>query len=203
VASKQNTIAELRSEQQVLTSEIEEARQLSEQNAGIVRLRAENVEVMRLGKENEDLPRLRNQARQLRRASDEMTKLQAENARLQEVINAPHPVAGQPALPGFVSRTALMDAGTSTPEATVQTFFWAACNGNVQRLSQLTVEAIPPPENQEGEVAKAMKDFPGFSIAGREVISPDEVQLSLQSSPGSDPFPMKLKRVGGDWKLEH
>jgi hypothetical protein len=205
VAYQHNAISQLRSEQQALSGETQEAGQLAGQNEGIVKLREENVEVVKLREENRDLPRLRNQARQLRREMDELTKLRAENERLQADLSTSRQTGGSIAIPpGFVSRSALRDAGTGTPEATAETFFWAACNGNIQRLSELTVDGMtaPTPDTERKEIIEAMKNFPGFSIDERKVISADEVQLNLQSSLGGPGMPMKLRKVGNDWKME-
>jgi len=198
-----NAVSQLRSEQQALSGETQEAGQLAGQNEGLEKLREENIEVVKLREENRDLPRLRNQARQLRREMDELTKLRAENERLQANLSTSRQTGGSVAVPpGFVSRSALRDAGTGTPEATIQTFFWAACTGNVHRVNQLMVDAVPATEDQQTDFINEMKEFPGFSIAGSEIISPDEVQLSLQSSAGAPALPMKLKKVGSDWKLQ-
>jgi hypothetical protein len=38
--------------------------------------------------------------------------------------------------PGAIPKAALVDSGLGSPEATVQTFFWAMCSGNLERLAQ-------------------------------------------------------------------
>jgi hypothetical protein len=207
VAFKLNEIAHLRSEQQVLLSESQEARQLADQNAGIARLREENAEVQKLFAENQELPRLRNEARQLRRQAEEVTRLRAENERLQVKINTGD--AGSPALPpDFIPRSALTDAGFSTPEATMQTMFWAMSTGNIARLKQIAGAAganvRDDPEDdrrQMAQMAEQMKNLAGIRIAEKNVISPDEVELGLQSAVDGQIMPMKLKRVGGEWRI--
>jgi TolA-binding protein len=207
VAYQHNAISQLRSQEQALSGETQEAAQLAGQNEGIAKLREENIEVVKLREENKDLPRLRNQARQLRREMDEFTKLRAENERLQADINAPGPAAGAETLPpDFISRSALVDAGSGSPEATVQTLFWATCRGNMKRLKQLSSdedsEAVPDSEAERKSMIDSMKNFTGFRIADKTIISPDEVEVHLQSSIDGPAIPMKLKRAGNEWQIE-
>ncbi len=208
VGFKQSAVARLRAEQQVLLSESQEARQLAAENEGIAKLREEYAEVVKLRDENKDLPRLRNEARQLRRQAEESGKLSAENERLRDTISANQSrgKSGAPALPAdFVTRAAMGDVGLSTPEAAVQTAFWAMSQGNLERVAQCFVDGGPNLNNAERErtdMMEGMKSFPGFRIAEKKMISPDEVELGMQSSMGGPAAPIKLKLVGNEWKIQ-
>ncbi len=106
VAFKQNAVARLRSEQQVLLGESQEAQQLAAENDGIGKLREENAEVIKLREENKDLPRLRNEVRQLRKQLSEMQELSTENQRLSaQAMNAPVEMAHQAVGADFVPRS--------------------------------------------------------------------------------------------------
>src|ERR1700677_799969 len=207
VGWKQNAIAEARAEHQALMSESEEARRLTEENKGIGKLRGEHEELEKLRGETRDLPKLRNEARQLRRQAEELAKLRAENERLRgmQASGAPDKTPA-PLPPNFVARAAMVDAGLGSPEATAQTFFWAMSQGNTERLSECSVNgprsSAPNPDKERADLVEQMKDFPGFGITERRDISPDEVELSLQTAAGGSAVPMKLKRVDGGWKVE-
>ena len=209
---KQNAIATARAEHSALMGESEEARRLAEQNKEIERLRGESEELKKLREENKDLPKLRNEVRQLRRQAEELTKLRGENERLrsQQVVAPEYHDCPPPVPPDFIARDALVDAGLGSPEATVQTYFWAMCQGNIRRswdcLSAGDVLAPGGAEwerGQQREMANHMKNFKGFLIAGRQDISPDEVELTLQSKIGGTTIPMKFKRMDDGWKLEN
>ncbi len=205
-----NAIARTRAEHQALVSDGEEARRLAEQNKDIARLRAESSEAEKLREQNKDLPSLRNEVRQLRRQAGDLAKLRTENGNLQARLQS----GSQPNVtsmpPDFIGRAALFDAGQSTPEATVRTFFWAASQGNIQRAAACTLAGADNSralsdadrEQEQKRMANEFKDFAGFRIAEKQEISPDEVELKLQSSAGGEAMPMKLKRTDAGWKME-
>lgn len=209
VVLEQNAIGAARAEQKVLTSESEEARRLTAQNQGIEKLRAENEEVVKLREENKELLKLRNEVRRLRRDAEGLGQLRSENqgleARLKSVSQPGQPVE----IPAdYIKRDALMDAGQATPEATVQTFFWAQCQGKIERAADCELSGrdykdwTAEEREKEGKrMADGFRNFSGFRIAGKHEISPDEVELDLQSNPGGSTMPMKLKRTDAGWKL--
>jgi TolA-binding protein len=209
VVLNQNAISRLRLENQTLLAERQEAESLRLENQDIPRLRQESQEAEKLRQDNQELPKLRNDVRQLRRQKEELERLRAENNRLRSSqATAGSQAASMP--PDFIPKSALGDAGLGSPEATVQTFFWAMCQGNLDRLTQCMLAgrtALNPGRQQDLEskrrqIVEGMSSFAGFRIAERQDISEDEVVLSLQSAVGGTVMPMKLKRVRTEWKLD-
>jgi hypothetical protein len=200
-------IEQARAEQATLITESQEAQRLAEENKGITALRNSNTEVEKLREQNKNLPALRNDVRQLRRAAADLEKLRAENQQLLAAMSAAKSPTGPGAVPaGFLPRAAMQDVGTSTPEAAVQTFLWALTQGNLERLAQLTGADGPPiplnAEQQKSRLSQEAQSFPGFAIAGKNVISADEVEIGLQTSVGGTVAPIKLRRVGNEWKVD-
>ncbi len=208
--ARQNAIGRLRAENESLLSQKQEAGRLAKENEGIGRLRAQVEGMEKIREENKDLPRLRNEVRQMRRGADELAKLRAENQRLlEQAKNSAVPAAPAGLPDGFIPKAALVDAGLGSPEATVQTFFSAACRGDVHRMSQCTV-ADPGTEPRGADAERMRQDmmnelsaFPGFAIAGKKTISPSEVELELKTQTDGAALPMKLKLVGAEWKMEN
>ncbi|EEF60847.1 hypothetical protein [Pedosphaera parvula] len=209
MAMNRHAISQAREEHTFLVNENQEAQRLVEENKSIPQLREQVAGVDVLRKENAELPGLRNEARQLRRKVEELDKLKSENQRLlatpKQTGNAK---AGAPMPEGFISRAALVDAGMSTPEATVQTFFWALTHENAERGMQCFLLLHPgssPSAAEQEEFRRAMRDqrFPGFAIAEKKVMNDNEVELGVQSTAGGVVQKMVLKRSEtGEWKLE-
>ncbi len=108
---------------------------------------------------------------------------------------------------GFVRRTEARNLGQATPEAAVETFFWALEHREAESLIR-----VMPVENQptmrrvleeQGAVAffKEMPPLPGFRISGRVATSPEEVSFILETGPGK-PWPIKAFREEGAWRLQ-
>jgi|SRR5579872_546799 len=211
-ALRQNAIARLRVENQALSNESAEAQQLARENGEISRLRQENQEVENLRGENAALPRLRNEVRQLRRQADELANLRAENHRLlaQQKTDAGQ---GGPlkALEGFIGKSSLSNAGFGSPEATVQTFFWAMSQADLQRMGECVTKApqqefhAETAENIRRSLRDKMDEFPGFWVTGKKIISAYEVVFGIRlphdANPSSSQL-MHLKLVEGEWKIE-
>jgi hypothetical protein len=208
VVLNQGAIAKLRSENQALSGEQQKGQRLALENQEIPRLRQDADEAEKLREENQALPKLRNEVRQLRRQAGDLAALRAENQRLLadgKAINRPDAPAPLPA--DFLVRSGLRDAGLGTPETAIQTVFWAMCQGNVERLSQCSLDGEreflnEDPEAKRKTLLEQFSKFPGFRITEKKANSEDTVIVSLQTSIGGTVMPMKLKRVGDEWKLE-
>ena len=204
----QNALTRARAEQQALIQDQAECERLTAENAQLVDLRATNEAVQKLILANKDLPRLRNEIRRLREAAGEAEKLRADNQRLSAAQNN----STDTALPAdFLRATALAYAGLTSPEATLQTFFHAAMQGDVRRANQCQLQPEVPDSRvvEAQDVERLQKEyarFPGFRIAEKTVLGPDEVQIGVQSAPGGVIAPIKLKLVatpsGNEWKIE-
>jgi len=173
-------------------------------------------EISALREQAKELPKLRNEASQRRPVRSELAVVRAENARLLEAKQTGGKIPREsPA--GFVSRDSLVFVGRATPEAALQSFFWALREGNMRAAMQsmpadndelVQLEQMPPQERTKieeqfkasGEV-QMMQRFDDFAVASREEISDDEVVLYVRSSVATNTFPHALKRFGSEWKI--
>jgi cell division protein FtsB len=213
---QRKSISSMRSANADLQRQNEEAAQLTGENADLTKLRAVNQEVSALIESNKDLPRLRNEVRQLRQAKSEIEKLRAENARLAAAANfgtnSARPRLAE--MEGYVAKEAWVNAGFATPEATIQTFFWAAQQGNLQRMAECMTPASRRGFEMEFEgktdeqrtkmfeegLAKLLR-IGGYRIAERQQTSESEIVLGIQAAAGGRAIQFGVYRIGSEWKL--
>ncbi|MDB6122530.1 MAG: hypothetical protein JWQ71_1523 [Pedosphaera sp.] len=210
IVANQKAISQAKQENQILINEKAEAQRLLAENKEIPRLREELQGIEKLQQENKDLPKLRNEVRQLHRETEELEKLRNENQRLlaQQKVGSVAPVPA--ALPeGYIAKAFLVDAGLSSPEATVQTFFCAMRQGNVKRFFQcMNDEHAKQVKTEEEEqmrqdMLKKMKNFPGYAIAEKSVLAEDEVEVGVKSSSEGESMKFRLKKIKGEWKIKN
>jgi len=191
-------------EHQVLRADGDEAERLTRENSGIPQLRATNEEVKRLRQNNRELARLRNEVSQLRAQAAEAARIRAENKRLTTLLASGAPSDAQPA--NFISRAKMADMGLGSPEAALQTYLYAAFNGDVKRLMQCQstqADLTPKEENEQAEGwRREFADFPGYFIADTKIISPDVEQIDVQATVGGVIFPVHLIRNGNEWNVK-
>ena len=171
-------------------------------------------EIETLQTANADLPKLRNEVRKLREEKRELERLQTENERLAASLKA----APKPSAPplseaeGFVLKQTWSRAGFATPEATVQTFFWAIANGDITALAEcVTGDARKSMEKEmQRSIAegKSIEDqfeplakMQGFRIAEKKQLSENKMEISIQAAAGGRAMPMRLQLENGEWKL--
>jgi TolA-binding protein len=211
VAWRQSALSDLRTENQRLRKHTADAEQMTRQNGDIARLRAENQELQTLRNETRDLHKLRNEIRQLREQAKGLPSVRTENERLRaaKARATPQSAAAVDSRPSFTLDT-LSFAGYATPEATLQTMFWAAKQGDFDAAMKCFSDEArkemvgESPEDVRRGMEEMVKRFQGLRIAARRVISADEIQLGIQLSQGNDTpeeetIPFKL--VGGEWRL--
>jgi hypothetical protein len=178
--------------------------------------RSSEEEKSRLKEEARDLLKLRNEVSQMRKQAKDLSGLRAENERLQKAIQgAWQTSAPVPAPEGFIGRDTLANMGTATPEAAVQTYFWAMREQNVQSYLQ-TVSPhfleqhagnIPPEQMEQfnqrlqSTMQEQMKGFSNFRIVGQEQ-QRDKVIVKLQSSVSSKTAQIGVKLYGNEWRVE-
>ncbi len=157
--------------------------------------------------------------------------MRAENERLSADINSGIAVPQKLSeLEGFVAKESWSNAGFDTPEATVQTYFWAIREGNLARMA----ECMPPKDRQyllrlaeqgyEQEREKTLREFQGltqgsgFRIvnraeeqglvtrAGQSIAEgtpvPVRVTLGLQAAAGGAVIPLQLSHEPDGWKVK-
>jgi hypothetical protein len=165
-------------------------------------------EILVLREQTKELPKLRNEVSLLRGTRTNLSSVRAEAARLLEVNKSAAAPASPP--PGFISRQQLANAGFATPEAAVQTFFWAVNEGDVSTVlrvvlpSEILNKMTPEQRIKAAEDFKreqsSMAHFNDFGIRHREDLSEDKVVLHVGSSLSTNTIPMPLKRINGEWK---
>ena len=89
-------------------------------------------EILALRDQTRDLAKLRNEASSLRATRTELSAARAEAAQLLEAKESRRTPAPLP--PEFIPRQQLVNAGFATPEAALQTFFWAMSEKNLDVL---------------------------------------------------------------------
>ena len=170
-------------------------------------------EIETLQNANRELPKLRNEVRGLRVEKRELEKLQGENERLAAALKTA-PKTGAPRVSeaeGFVVKEKWSKAGFATPEATVQTFFWAVANKDLGALAECAAGEARKKMEQElqqsitagrfEESFEPIAKMQGFRIAEKKQISETKVELGIQAATGGRIMPMRLQLVNGEWKL--
>jgi len=171
-------------------------------------------EIEALQTANRELPKLRNEVRRLREERRELEKLRSENERLAAALKGA-PKTSVPPLSeaeGFALKQTWSKAGFATPEATVQTFFWAIANKDITALAEcVTGDARKSMEEELQRSAAGGKPFEehfgplakmqGFRIAEKKQLSENRVEVSIQAAAGGRSMPMRLQLVNGEWKF--
>jgi hypothetical protein len=134
-----------------------------------------------------------------------------------------HPGAVHPAGNGdgqYLDRKQLAFAGYATPEATLQSMFWAANSGDGDQLfacfspeGQVAIGKEPNGrKNFDAGVKKAAQaqSIKGLQVVARKVLADDQVELKFKLDFASPPkngerdkgFAIcPLVKIGGEWKL--
>jgi len=167
----------------------------------------DEAEIARLREENHDLLKLRNEVNQLRNARTQFEKVSAENRRLRLIAtNAAGAEAKQSMQPIVMRADNLFNRGQDTPEATCQTFFWAAREHNTETLTRCV---LPESRLEVGAYAKGdgFQDVISIDIVARRELDADTVQLGIlihmrDNSQAPIKYLMKLLRKDGEWRLD-
>lgn len=193
---------------------------LRQQNAAPTVVASDGVqgtveEIETLQTANRDLPKLRNEVRKLREEKREFEKLQGENERLAATLKAAPKTTAPPLseAEGFVLKQTWSKAGFATPEATVQTFFWAIANKDIASMAECSTGKAR--KSMEQAIQQSMADggrsfeeqfaplakMQGFRVAEKKQIAEDKIELGIQAAAGGRVMPMRLQLDNGEWKL--
>ena len=211
--AQRRALNEARAGRQRLEADAETAARLARENRDINRLRQENQEMEGLRVANRDLYKLRNEVHQLREQAKELAGVRAENERLRAAGDrrAPDGTPSAEARP-WLAADEINFAGYGTPEATLQTLFWAAKQGDVESVKKcLTPEAQKKmaeqsPDELRGDMKRMFERFKGVRVAARNVISAEEIRLGVQinladhETPDETAIPFKL--IAGEWRMD-
>ena len=193
------------------------------QKAEVARLNAENIHIDKLLKENEeatqlreesrDLHKLRNEVRQLREQVNQLPGLREENQKLKTRLSASSN-GGSSLSQASVSSlvfSQMENVGQATPEATVQSWFWAIREVDRDALIQFS---LPKAVEQQGflksqepleRMAKEMSaKVVSIRIPSKKQISEKEVQIAVifDTEDGTESgLAFTLKKIGRDWKV--
>ena len=209
------SLAKLQNEHTSLRTAQAEVHQLAEANRELAASRAAAEQLQTLRAATRDLLRLRNEVRQLREQQPELEKLRGENQRLaDQVKSAAVPAKSITQMEGFVAKESWSQAGFGSPEAAVQTLFWALQNKNLQNIA----DCMEPTERDQflkqfeqmsdeqrrrtTEEFTLLAKLKGFRVAEKTVEAEDKVVLSLQVAAGGELLKIPLRRVGTEWKIE-
>lgn len=189
-----------------------EARQLREQTeqqpAEVLKTAtgktATDVEANLNQEEQMELLRLRGEYARLHQRQRELAPLQAENKALLARVAAAQANAkpGAVALPpGYLKRQDARFAGFGTPEAALESLFWATANRDTNTLLHL----MPHLTNQiyGAEAEKYWKQIgmvPGFRILKNEPRSDSSVSLTIEILPGEEQK-IEAHKNGEEWQL--
>jgi hypothetical protein len=106
--------------------------------------------------------------------------------------------------PGYLPRHELADRGNATPEAALETFWWAMSRGNLPRLFAVAAEMAgqPVPENPSGEgdgFTHMFRSFPGYQLVKRENSAAGRLIIGLRTAPEARVVDMILTHTNGQW----
>jgi TolA-binding protein len=212
---QQRVLWKARADNRQLREQSSEAQRLARENANLDQLREENRKVENLRNETRDLHKLRNEVRQLREQKPDLDKLRSENQRLRARTH----VAGGPTSPSSdarpdVTKEMLADAGLGSPEAAIQTFFWAIRERNDQKIracfSEEAGRSIRDQFDEEdlAHATQMMDTFTGFQIVAKKAVSADEIKLGIrviqaagQGESASTDMALQFKRAGAEWRI--
>lgn len=199
-------IGAARIEHIVLLKDVALRERLTRENAELPALRLAGEEVKHLRQSELELAHLRAEVERLRVEGLNAAKLRAENQRLIEAENAPE--AKTNAIPiNYVTRAEMADAGLTSPEAAVQTYFWAMLTGNAARVQQCEAGATrnitgSEMESWSASMRRDFADFPGFFIADERNVSPDAMTVDVKAVAEGTAITMHLMRIGNEWLVE-
>ncbi len=233
VILQRSAISKAREENRELRQDREESVRLQRENESISELRNQSAEIAGLHRANEDLLKLRNEVRQLRSQAPLVANLRAQNERLASEVKlmAEGKAPRFSEMEGYVAKGGWSNAGFASPEAALQTFFWAVQEGQFNQIA----ECLSPNERRRLETGFAQKNkeewgrdlqehmglarMEGYRIAEKESvvevedvavdskipakhhISEDKVVLNVQAAVGGAIIKWHLERFGSEWKI--
>jgi hypothetical protein len=174
--------------------------------------------------QNSELVKLRDEATQLRAQTNQIAVLVDANQKLRASLSearAPRQTDGpqrkrpEDALPQDIHpRKSWAFRGYASPEATVETLFWAQVNGDNAALMQAFSPEMRPDLEKLFEQRNLSEDWSktkttGFRIVERKALSDDQIALTLYTDRPNDEGkvrfdsfnPTVLQRIGGEWKI--
>jgi hypothetical protein len=207
---QKSSISKLREQ----NAEVRQQLEAAPKNPSAMPSTADDEEVQNLTEATRDLPKLRNEVRQLRQQKPELERLRNENVRLAAQIASSTNRPKLAEMEGYVPKEKWTLAGFATPEATVQSFFWAIANQDISSVVQCMAPKMKQQferefagksiEEQQKALADGMAAFgrmSGFRVAETQHVSENKVMIAIQAAAGGHLMRLPLERVGNEWKL--
>ena len=206
------SLARLREDNRSLQQQVEELRHAKNQLAQVA---VDQGEIARRQRDQSELLRLRGEVGVLRKQTKEFDAMRSENRQVRAALEETQSA-------GTVETAATADywprdwwafAGYASPDAALQTFVWAASEGDLKTLlGSVTGEAQKRIEKDlegksEGEASrKAIDDainLKSVRVYHRNVQSDDTVIIQAGYENGRITYVEKLfmKKIGNEWKL--
>jgi hypothetical protein len=154
-----------------------------------------------------ELIALRAEVTRLQERRKELAAVKAENEKLHKHLAPAGTGTEQAPLPaGYVRRREARFVGAATPEAALQSFFWALEQRDTNALLQLLGPEMADDFRHQltrggpDEFWKTMR-IPGYRIVEAEQKAGDHVVLKVEILPGEPPETMNLRWRDGGWRL--
>ena len=203
----------LRAKNEELQAMKAEADRLAAENQDLAALRAVNKQSV--DGAGSELLRLRGEVRQLRAQQPQIDRLRAENEGLAAAIRGGVAQSQKfSEMEGFMAKDSWSKAGFATPDATLQTFFWAIREGDVASLAECMsprsaqhLRRLNEPGNEQ-ERDRTLEDFRklisglGLRVADQQSTAADRATAGIQAAAGGAIIKLQLRRYGTEWKLE-
>lgn len=211
----------LAAEHQALEQQLGQMAELSARNAQLSLLLAKSPAPPTLPEEqNRELLRLRGEVGRLRQQTQELETARAENRQAHAALDRSQPgartaAAKAAATADYWPQDSWAFTGYATPDAALQTSFWAANNGDLKALAtsttgktQAMIEKDLGGKSEAEAAIRAMDEvlpIKSVRILNREPQGDDTVVLTAVMENPKEPQPanvkMIMKRIGNDWKL--
>jgi hypothetical protein len=108
-------------------------------------------------------------------------------------------------------KTSWAFAGYASPEAALQTYFWAINKQDAKNFeASMTTSALQDAGESIGQFFKesvpALKKISGYRILGINAIAADEIVFKITTEGGTDQAgdsdEMTIKKIGAEWKVD-
>lgn len=192
-----------------LAEQAEELADLRAENAQLMKAGVDPAELARLRKEHGELLRLRGEVGLLRKESQELARLRVQKR------GTNHPPAESGSGPGreFLPAEAWANVGNATPEAALQTFFWAARQRETDLVGKLirwrAADSVPKVEGIERIMeslvpasSRFVSELDGIKVIGQREETGDTARLRVEFTDKDGkaaPRELQLVREDGQW----
>jgi RNA polymerase sigma factor (sigma-70 family) len=197
----------LRDENEALRQRVEELSALRGENDRLSNLLAQvNSSTSPTKEQLAELLKLRGEVGSLRRQTNDLVKLKMDN---QQLKTAPDSASPRAATVEGLPRESWAFAGYADPESAFQSAVWARSQGDAKTYlaslapngSEFKKFANQPEESVAAELSRDMDGVTAFKIVDKEMVSDDEVILTIFADGIKEGARFKLQRIGTDWKF--